>query len=81
VNRQSVTSSNVKEVGWEPDEDAGSDEQKGKNGTLEVEFHSGHVYQYFNVPEQVFRALVTADSPGRALNRDVIGRYEEDRVS
>ncbi len=31
---------------------------------LEVEFLSGSLYQYFNVPEQVYRALMGASSHG-----------------
>lgn len=82
--RQSVTSSNLQEVGWEPadeNEEGNGRGEHGQNGTLEVAFHSGHVYQYFNVPEHVYRALLSADSPGRVLNRDVIGKYDEERVS
>jgi len=38
--RMSVSSSNISSVGYDP-----------KTQTLEVEFHNGGVYQYFNVPQ------------------------------
>jgi hypothetical protein len=55
MQRRSVTSSNVASVGWEEE-------------TLEVEFVSGHVYLYHEVPEGEYQALLGADSIGRALS-------------
>lgn len=52
--RERVQSTNLKSVGY----DAGSK-------TLEVEFHDGDVYQYFNVPAVVHRDLLHAASIGR----------------
>jgi len=36
-----------------------------ETGTLEVEFRSGAIYRYANVPEALYVALVEGDSPGR----------------
>jgi hypothetical protein len=63
--RQPVSSSNVASVGY----DAAS-------GTLEVEFLSGGVYQYYNVPPDVHAALVSASSVGGFLARNVKNRYQ-----
>ena len=42
---------------------------------LYVEFSSGAQYQYFNVPEEVFDELLTAESAGRFLNIEIKGKY------
>lgn len=74
MNRQPVSSSNVRSMGWEPGE------EDPRHGTLEVEFHSGGIYQYENIPESLYEELLGASSIGRALNQDVIGSYDEHRV-
>jgi hypothetical protein len=33
--------------------------------TLEVEFNSGEIYQYLNVPESVYITFTNSESPGR----------------
>jgi uncharacterized protein YndB with AHSA1/START domain len=39
--------------------------------TLEVEFTTGRVYRYFDVPVRVFEALMSAESHGEYFNRHV----------
>ena len=75
MQRQPVSSSNVASVGWAPIEE-GED-----IGTLEVEFHYGHVYQYAEVPQSVYRDAISASSVGRFMNQSVIGQYDETRVA
>ena len=61
--RKVVVSSNIHSVGYE-------DETK----TLEIEFHSGRVYQYYSVPRVIYEALMNASSHGKyfhAFIRDV----------
>ena len=41
MNRKPVRSSNISSIGYD-----------SESKTLEIEFHSGGVYQYFNVPEK-----------------------------
>jgi len=50
MERILVQSSNLVSVGFE-------------GGTLEIEFRDS-IYQYFNVPEFVYRGLMDADSHG-----------------
>lgn len=69
MNRVPVTSSNVASVGFDPE-----------SGTLEVEFHNGSIYQYFDVPETVYDGLVNADSVGGFLAAEVKGTYRYSRV-
>ena len=36
--------------------------------TLEVEFKTGAVYQYYDVPQSMYDGLMSADSHGRYLD-------------
>lgn len=64
MKRIPVTSSNIAQVGYDPE-----------TQTLEVEFHSGAVYQYFDVPQSVYDALMNAESIGGFLNSQIKGVY------
>lgn len=64
MEREAVSSSNVASVGYEEDSE-----------TLEVEFHSGAVYQYFGVPSQVHEELITAGSVGSYMANNIGSRY------
>ncbi len=47
--------------------------------TLEIEFTNGAVYQYFDVPPDVYRGLMAAESHGRYFHqhvRDKSYRYQ-----
>jgi len=57
MDRQRVSSSNVASVGYDPD-----------TQTLEVEFNSGSIYEYYNVPKDVHEGLMNAPSHGQYLN-------------
>lgn len=69
MNRQPVSSSNVASVGYDP-----------ASETLEVEFHNGSVYQYFDVPEAIYNGLMHADSVGGFLAAHIKGVYRFSRV-
>lgn len=53
MERQSVNSSNITEIGHDP-----------HTNTLEVKFSSGRVYQYFDVNPDEHAALLNASSIG-----------------
>ena len=53
-----VSSSNISEIGHE-------------GTTLYVRFHSGALYAYYNVPENVYHALMSASSHGSCLDLHV----------
>ncbi|MCL5429332.1 MAG: KTSC domain-containing protein [Chloroflexi bacterium] len=36
--------------------------------TLEIEFVGGAIYQYFDVPEEIYQGLLSAESKGRYFN-------------
>ncbi|MGE0681946.1 MAG: KTSC domain-containing protein [Candidatus Binatia bacterium] len=53
MNRTSVSSSNLKSVGYDP-----------STRTLEIEFLDGGLYQYSGVPQPVYAGLMSASSHG-----------------
>ncbi len=42
---------------------------------LQLEFRNGAIYQYFQVPAQVYRNLLSADSKGAYFNRWIRDRF------
>jgi len=60
IQRSPVRSSALRSVGY--------DEQQQ---TLEIEFTSGAVYRYFDVPPEVYRGLMAAESHGRYFHQHV----------
>lgn len=69
MNRQPVTSSDLRSVGYD-----------AETHTLEIEFHSGDVYQYFNVPESEYSGLMRAASKGSHFHAHIKDRYTYQRV-
>ena len=64
MQRHIVSSSRIRSVGWE-------------NDTLEIEFHNGAVYQYYNVTLSEYQNFINASSLGSALSRlDETHRYQ-----
>jgi len=43
--------------------------------SLEVEFSSGDIYTYCDVPEDLYRQLLSAESKGRFFNRMIRPRF------
>lgn len=69
MNKYAVASSNVRAIGY----DSGSQ-------TLEVEFHSGSVYQYYGVPDHLHEQIMQAPSKGRFLNIYIKNSFPYSRV-
>lgn len=65
MEREQVSSSNVKSIGYDIN-----------TSILEVEFKNGRVYQYFNVPINVYNAFINASSIGKYLNSNIVGVYK-----
>lgn len=70
MNRASVRSSNIQSVGYDPEP-----------RLLEVQFHSGGVYQYSGVPEAVYQSFMQAASKGSYFNEHIKERYPCRQVS
>jgi len=70
LRRRPVESTSLDSIGYD------SAEQK-----LEVEFKHGAVYEYLDVPAEVFEAFLAADSKGSFFNSDIKNSYDFVRVS
>jgi hypothetical protein len=69
MNREPVPSSTIVTVGYdEPSQ------------TLEVEFKTGAVYQYYNVTQALFEQLMQAGSKGQFLAYQIKNSYPYSRV-
>ena len=69
MKRTAVESSNLVSVGY-------NEETK----TLEIQFHSGGIYQYDDVEKEVYDELMSAESHGRYFMSQIRGAYSYDRV-
>ena len=69
MRRQPVTSSNLASVGYDP-----------ATQTLEIEFHHGGVYQYFDVPQSIYDGLMGPGSKGQFFAANIKGVYRYARV-
>ncbi|SHN35745.1 KTSC domain-containing protein [Mucilaginibacter sp. OK098] len=46
-----------------------------KSQVLTVNFVDGNTYEYFDVPKEVYRKFINADSPGRFARRHIFNNY------
>jgi hypothetical protein len=65
VEREQVVSSDVKSIGWQE--------------SLFVEFNSGAVYEYFDVPETVYQEFLATPSKGKFVHQRIKGKFESAR--
>lgn len=70
MQRTPVTSSDIRSIGYD-----------ASTQTLEVEFHSGGMYQYDGVPENEYRNLMAASSHGQYFNAHIKNAYQWHQVS
>jgi hypothetical protein len=66
VNRRPVTSSHIASIGFD-------------DGEMEVEFLSGHLHLYHDVPEAEYQALLGADSIGKHFHQ-IKSRYQSTKL-
>jgi hypothetical protein len=69
MNRQPVSSSNLRSVGYDP-----------AAHVLEIEFHSGGIYQYTGVPASIHTALMQAGSKGSYFHDHIKDRYSTRKI-
>ena len=69
IKRQPVESSVLAAVGY----DAGK-------RLLEIEFHSGAIYRYLEVPEEIHRRLLAAESKGHFFGASIRDKFRSERV-
>ena len=65
MRRRPVTSASIKSVGYSVD-----------TRTLELEYVSGSVYQYFDVPQPTYAGLLAAPSIGNYVNTEIKPYFE-----
>jgi hypothetical protein len=69
MTRIPVTSSFLASVGYDP-----------LTWIMELEFHSGRVYEYYNISQGTYNGLMSASSQGRYFCRIIRGDYYCERV-
>jgi hypothetical protein len=69
MDRRIVQSSNVASIGYDE-----------MSNTLEVEFQTASIYQYFGVPANIYEQLMEAPSKGQFMNVYVKNAYPFSRV-
>jgi len=67
--RTQVNSSNIQSIGYDV-----------QSTTLEVEFTSGDVYQYFDVPDFLYQQFLNASSHGQFLNDNIRYNYRYQKI-
>ena len=70
MEKQLVSSSTVRSIGYD-----------AQTQTLEIEFGSGRVYQYYGVPDQMHGQIMQAPSKGQFFNIYVKNAYPFSRVA
>lgn len=65
IERFAVDSSNVKSIGYDQE-----------NQILEIEFTNASIYRYFNVSEEIHRALIVAPSKGAFIAKHIKKVFE-----
>ena len=69
MTRTPVDSSNITSIGYDE-----------ASNTFEIEFHSGAVYQYFDVPLNVYQGIMAAGSKGQYFAQHIKGYYRYVKV-
>ena len=47
---------------------------------LELEFHSGAIYRYLEVPEEIYRRLLAAESKGQFFGANIRDKFRSVRI-
>jgi uncharacterized protein len=63
------SSSNIASIGYD-----------NQSETLEIEFLNGSIYQYFDIPERIYKELMGADSYGKYFASVIKGNYRYSKV-
>ncbi len=69
MQRDYISSSSIVSVGYDP-----------ATETLEIEFNSGAVYQYYNVSQSIYEELMEASSKGKFFAYQVKNFFPYSRV-
>lgn len=47
----------------------------GYSRVLEIRFESGRIYQYYDVPQEIYEGMLAAESKGRYFNAHIRDKY------
>ena len=72
MHRTHVSTTGITEIGYREDSEV--------HGTLELEFESGHVFRFFNVPPKVHDELMHAQSREDYYQTYIGSRFPNSRV-
>lgn len=64
-----MSSSNLSSVGYDEDD-----------RILEIEFNSGGVYQYYDVPPRIHQELMNASSHGKYFHSSIKDNFRYDQI-
>lgn len=67
--RQNVVSSDIKSVGYD-----------SETRVLEIEFNTGNIYNYYDVPPNVYIELLEASSKGSYFHENIINIYRYSKI-
>lgn len=70
MERENVDSSMIRSIGYD-----------ANSATLEIEFNSGPVWQYFDFPEPLWYDFKGAGSKGKFFHREIKNQYAESQVA
>lgn len=66
---QRVSSSNLSEVGYNK-----------MSYTLTIKFRDGSIYEYYNVPENIYNGLMRASSKGTYAHQKIYKNYRQRKI-
>jgi hypothetical protein len=69
IERIPVESSNLKSVGYDE-----------KTRVLEIEFHHGGIYRYYDVPADTHSALMKAESKGKYFQSHIRNKFRFEKI-
>jgi hypothetical protein len=64
-----VESTNIKAIGYDPE-----------TAILTIEFISGNVYEYYEVPQYEFDGLLSAESKGKYAHKNIYKNYKQQKI-
>jgi hypothetical protein len=68
MEMKKVKSSNVDSVGY-------------NDGQLDIKFKSGSIYRYFDVPKDVYEALMRSKSIGKYVSASIVKKFKHELLS
>lgn len=68
MNLTEVTSSNIKRIGY-------------TENNLLVEYRSGVLYKYKDVPSELYEEFLESESKGKYMNSKIKGKFEFEKIT